>query len=110
MKASKAGPPRNLVGSIALLAAGMLLIELIVTRLFSVLFFYHYSFFAVSLVMSGLTLGGLLASRWHMKGATEEAFNQRLATLAVIFSAATMAALVVVAVLPSMNRTETPAM
>ncbi|MEO8505474.1 MAG: hypothetical protein ABI609_16375 [Acidobacteriota bacterium] len=50
--------------AIGLVAAAMLLIEVAVTRLFSVLFFYHFSFFAISLAMSGLALGGV--ATWHL--------------------------------------------
>ena len=100
--------PRHLALSVALLTAAMLLVELIVTRLFSVLFFYHYSFFAVSLVMSGLTFGGLIASRWNMRAAPEEVFNQRLASLASLFSLLTLAALLVLVMVPPMDRVETP--
>ena len=46
-------PPRALAFGVACVAGAMLLFELAVTRLFSVLFFYHFSFFAISLVMSG---------------------------------------------------------
>lgn len=71
----------------------MLLLELIATRLFSALFFYHYTFFAISLVMSGLTFGGLLAARWHVAALSETDFGGRLAGLATVFSLGTLAAL-----------------
>ena len=50
----------------------MLLFEVVVTRLFSVLFYHHFSFFAISLVMSGLVIGGILASRWDAAGLSEQ--------------------------------------
>jgi hypothetical protein len=71
----------------------MLLLEIVVTRLFSVLFFYHFSFFAISLVMSGLVIGGLLAARWDAHGMAEATFARRLGVLACLFSGATAAAL-----------------
>jgi hypothetical protein len=74
----------------------MLLLELIATRLFSALFFYHYTFFAISLVMSGLTFGGLLAARWHVAALSERDFDRRLAGLATLFSLGTLAALLYV--------------
>ena len=73
----KTALPLHLLVSVAFPTAAMLLVELIVTRLFSVLFFYHYSFFAVSLVMSGLTFGGLIASRWNMRAAPEAEYPRR---------------------------------
>jgi hypothetical protein len=89
-------PPVRLAGAVALLTAGMLLLELIATRLFSALFFYHYTFFAISLVMSGLTFGGLLAARWHVAALSEGEFGRRLAGLATLFSLGTLAALLYV--------------
>jgi hypothetical protein len=41
----------------------VILIEIILTRLFSVLLYYHYSFLAVALALFGLAAGGVSASR-----------------------------------------------
>ncbi len=71
----------------------MLSLELLITRIFSVLFYYHYSFFAVSLAMSGLAFGGLLAARWDVRNMSEEAFKRRLAILSLVFSGDVIAAL-----------------
>jgi hypothetical protein len=84
----------------------MLLVELTVTRVFSVLFFYHYSFFAVSLVMTGLALGGLIASRWKTRSEPMKEFLGRQAALALGFSAATAVALAVVVAFPPLMREE----
>lgn len=80
--------------SVALIAGAMLLVEIFVTRIFSVLFFYHYSFFAISLIMSGLAFGGLIASRWDVRGMPVEAFYRCLATCANLFSGGVLAATV----------------
>ncbi|MBI1785470.1 hypothetical protein HYR69_10035 [Candidatus Sumerlaeota bacterium] len=77
---------RSLAGAVGLIAAAMLLVEILITRVFSVLFFYHYSSFAISLVMSGLTFGGLIAARWNIRDMEEEDFFSRLAALALAFS------------------------
>jgi hypothetical protein len=69
----------------------MLLFEVVITRVFSVLFFYHFSFFAISLVMSGLVIGGILASRWDAASLSDEAFAGRLALLSGLFAVATIA-------------------
>lgn len=58
--------------------------------------------------MSGLTFGGLLASRWNMRTAPDAVFDQRLATLASRFSLLTIAALAVLVTYPPMDRAETP--
>ena len=44
-------------------AGAVLLTEIVLTRLFSVLLFYHYSFLAVGLALFGLAAGGLVAAR-----------------------------------------------
>jgi hypothetical protein len=100
MTPAAGSPPHRLVLSVALVTAAMLFLELVTTRLFSVLFFYHYSFFAVSLVMSGLSLGGLLASRWDLRAATDREFRDRLGRLAILFSGATLGAVLFVASRP----------
>ena len=49
--------------SVALTAASVLLLELSLTRLFSVIFYYHFAFLAISIAMFGLGAGGV-ASYW----------------------------------------------
>ncbi|MBI3736801.1 hypothetical protein HY256_09845, partial [Candidatus Sumerlaeota bacterium] len=61
--------------------------ELLVTRVFSVLFFYHYSSFAIALIMSGLTLGGLAVSRWNTLTIDAADFQRRMGLLCLAFSA-----------------------
>jgi hypothetical protein len=76
-----------------MVAAAMLLVELVTTRLFSVLFYYHFSFFAVSLVMSGLALGGLLVSRWNVRGLPLGRLYDALAWLALALCGCVLLAL-----------------
>ena len=93
-------PSRKLTAAVALIASAMLIIELVITRLFSVLFYYHYSFFAVSLVMSGISLGAILASRWKVRSMEAAKFNNRLSLLAVVFAGLTAAGLAYLAFSP----------
>jgi hypothetical protein len=44
-------------------AGAILFTEIVLTRLLSVLLFYHYSFLAISIALFGLALGGLIAAR-----------------------------------------------
>jgi hypothetical protein len=44
-------------------AAAVILVEIALTRLFSVLLYYHFSFLAVALALFGLAAGGVSASR-----------------------------------------------
>ena len=88
----------------------MLLVEIIVTRLFSVLFFYHFSFFAVSLVMSGLVIGGILAARSDPRDGSEEAFERGLSVLGARFSGFIVVALLALTVFPQPDTSEAPAL
>ncbi len=45
---------------VGLLSASVLMVELLLTRLFSVILYYHFAFLAVALAMMGLGAGGLL--------------------------------------------------
>lgn len=93
-------PPLRIAASVALVAAAMLLLEIVVTRLFSVLFFYHFSFFAISLVMSGLVLGGLVAARSDATSMSVAAFERRLSALALTFAVCAAVALAIVVTFP----------
>jgi hypothetical protein len=54
--------PTRLHQGIFLLSFSVLLLELLLTRIFSVVMFHHLSFVAVSLAMTGLGFGGLLVN------------------------------------------------
>jgi hypothetical protein len=92
----------RLAVAVGCVASAMLLFELVVTRIFSVLFFYHFSFFAIWLVMSGLVLGGIWAARWGLRGEASAVFSARLARLAWAFSAAMLVATVLIKFLPGL--------
>src|SRR6185437_7567829 len=47
--------------SVALVSLSSLLLELALTRLFSVVLFYHFAFFAISVALLGLGSGGVFA-------------------------------------------------
>ena len=51
-------------------AAAVILVEIVLTRLFSVLLYYHYSFLAVALALFGLAAGGFSASRCRIDDIT----------------------------------------
>jgi hypothetical protein len=52
---------RALLGGIALSSFAALLLELALTRLFSVVLFYHFAFLAISIALLGLGAGGVYA-------------------------------------------------
>ena len=54
-------PDRAMVFGIALCSFAALLLELALTRLFSVVLFYHFAFLAISIALLGLGAGGVFA-------------------------------------------------
>jgi len=53
--------PRRLLAGMALVSLASLLLELALTRLFSVILFYHFAFLAISIALLGLGAGGVFA-------------------------------------------------
>ncbi|HEV3512569.1 MAG TPA: class I SAM-dependent methyltransferase [Candidatus Sulfotelmatobacter sp.] len=54
-------PERTLLAGVALTSFAALLLELALTRLFSVVLFYHFAFLAISIALLGLGAGGVFA-------------------------------------------------
>ncbi len=54
-------PERTLLTGLALTSFSALLLELALTRLFSVVLFYHFAFLAISIALLGLGAGGVTA-------------------------------------------------
>jgi spermidine synthase len=55
---------RMLLAGVALSSFSALLLELALTRLFSVVLFYHFAFLAISIALLGLGAGGVFAHLW----------------------------------------------
>src|SRR5438874_5182504 len=53
-----------LLAGIGLSSFSALLLELSLTRLFSVVLFYHFAFLAISIALLGLGAGGVFAFLW----------------------------------------------
>jgi spermidine synthase len=54
-------PERTVLAGLALTSFAALLLELALTRLFSVVLFYHFAFLAISIALLGLGAGGVFA-------------------------------------------------
>ncbi len=54
-------PEKTLLAGLALTSFAALLLELSLTRLFSVILFYHFAFLAISIALLGLGAGGVFA-------------------------------------------------
>ncbi|HVG90338.1 MAG TPA: hypothetical protein VNB54_02505 [Alphaproteobacteria bacterium] len=65
---------RNIMLAVALVSLASLLLELALTRLFSVVLFYHFAFFAISVALLGLGSGGVFA---HIRREWLERFELR---------------------------------
>lgn len=61
----------SLAGALLAVSAAVLIFEVTLTRLFSVIFHYHYVFLAVSLAVLGLGLGALLGQILQSRLATD---------------------------------------
>src|SRR5580765_7326014 len=65
---------RAVMLAVALVSLASLLLELALTRLFSVVLFYHFAFFAISVALLGLGSGGVFA---HIRREWLERFDMR---------------------------------
>jgi hypothetical protein len=85
---------RGLLAGVALTAMAGLLVELALTRLFSVLLYYHFAFMAISVALLGLGAGGL-SSYWIVGERRLPDLWPRLAALAALNAVAIVAVLAV---------------
>ncbi len=86
---------RLLLVGVALTALASLIIELALTRLFSVLLFYHFAFMAISVALLGMGAGGL-CSYWVVGDGDLETLWTRFSALAGANALVTVAALAVI--------------
>ena len=71
---NSASPGRPLLVGVALCSFSALLLELGLTRLFSVVLFYHFAFLAISIALLGLGAGGVFAHlrrEWLLRWETQ---------------------------------------
>ena len=87
------------LAAIALTSFSALLLELALTRLFSVVLFYHFAFLAISVALLGLGAGGVFAHLWRNR-LTRFATRRLGATLCTANAAAIFLALDVVLHVP----------
>lgn len=75
----------------ALTTLATLVLELSLTRIFSVVFYYHFAFLAISIALFGLGAGGVLSYLVPLRG---PALFRRLGTLAIAVSVTVVLALI----------------
>src|SRR5438034_2756806 len=85
--------PRQLLG-IALVSATLLMIELALTRIFSVVMYYHFAFLAISIALFGLSASGVFAyvARRHLRAL---ATTSLLSAASLVYAASTIVSLFV---------------
>src|SRR3954462_15603337 len=82
---------RHLAG-IALISATLLMIELALTRIFSVVMYYHFAFLAISIALFGLSASGVFAFTFR-KTLDRFSTDDLLATESVVYALCTLVAL-----------------
>jgi predicted membrane-bound spermidine synthase len=60
-RSQRAGASVRILAGVLVMSFASLLLELALTRLFSVILFYHFAFFAISIALLGLGAGGVFA-------------------------------------------------
>ncbi len=78
---------------VAITSLGTLLVELALTRVFSVVFYYHFAFLAISIALFGLGVGGIFSYAIAGRGRLYESLG-RLALLHAISVIAALAFLI----------------
>ena len=90
------GPPQQKPAEkcgLILAAAGVLAFEVLLTRVFSVLMWYHFASMAIAIAMFGLSVGGLLPYLLRRRGAWSPLTRAWLCAASLVFSAAPYAVL-----------------
>ena len=75
---------------VAVTTLASLLLELSLTRIFSVVFYYHFAFLAISIALFGLGAGGVFS---YVVAGWNETLYKKLGTLAVLNSVSVVLAL-----------------
>jgi hypothetical protein len=82
---------RHLAG-VALTSATLLMTELALTRIFSVIMYYHFAFLAISIALFGLSASGVFAFTFR-KTLDRFSTDTLLAAESVVYALCTLAAL-----------------
>ncbi len=77
---------------VVLTTLGTLIVELSLTRIFSVVFFYHFAFLAISIALFGLGAGGVFS---YVVAAPRRNIYSKLGTLAVLNSIVVLVSLII---------------
>ena len=84
---------RHLAGVRARPSATLLMTELALTRIFSVVMYYHFAFLAISIALFGLSASGVFAFTSRDAGSSASAPDALLAAESVVYALCTLVAL-----------------
>jgi spermidine synthase len=85
-------PSARHLAAVALVSATLLMTELALTRIFSVIMYYHFAFLAISIALFGISASGVLAYVARRRLATRST-DQLLSAAALLYTAATIVSL-----------------
>src|SRR5580765_966138 len=91
---SRPDAPAEVLVAVACVSAALLMIELALTRIFSVVMYYHFAFLAISIALFGLSASGVFAFVRQRHFARKEA-GTLLGTQSLVFAACTVVSLFV---------------
>src|SRR5947199_1467186 len=91
---STAPPSRSTLAGVAFISGSLLMIELALTRIFSVVMYYHFAFLAISIALFGLSASGVFAYVFRARLDRHPA-DALLARQSVVYAIATIVALFV---------------
>src|SRR5262245_66258899 len=84
-------PDRHLAG-VALISSTLLMTELALTRIFSVVMYYHFAFLVISIALFGVSASGVLAYTARRRLARRP-IDALLSVQSIVYAAATIVAL-----------------
>ena len=85
-------PSRRHLAGVALVSATLLMTELALTRIFSVVMYYHFAFLAISIALFGVSASGVYAYVMRRR-LDRHAIDDLLASQSLIYAASTVIAL-----------------
>src|SRR4249919_1842000 len=89
-------PSRRHLAGVALVSATLLMTELALTRIFSVVMYYHFAFLAISIALFGLSASGVFAyvAKRKLDGQPTETLLARQSVIYALFTLVALFALV----------------
>ena len=101
-------PPRRLFAGIFLISLSIIMLELTLTRIFSVTMWYHFAFMSISIALFGIGVSGIYVYILPKKFPKEKV-EQQLSMFALLFSISIEASFIIHLGIPFIPRVSLPA-